>query len=105
MTEHKIREIKKKMEMIQKLSKAPSQYAIFFHFLVTGKTFTVKEIASELNMTSKATERAVAKLLKKRLIQRSQFREGSYTCDTKQILFGLLLVTKEHQERLDKQKI
>ena len=105
MSEQQILELGEKMDVIRKLEKAPSQYLIFFHIIGTGRTMTVREIAGDLGMTPKATERAVAKLLEKGLIQRASFRQRSYTCDTKQILLGLLQTTIELQDRLDKRGI
>jgi predicted transcriptional regulator len=102
MSEEQVKELREKMDTIKNLNRAPSQNTIFFHLLGTGKTMTVKEIASELGLTPKATERAVAKLLEKGLIQRAPFRQRSYTCDSKEILLGLLLTLNDLQERLGK---
>ena len=105
MSEEKAKELREKMEAIQGLERAPSQNIVFFHLLGTGRTITVREIASELSLTPKATERAVAKLLEKGLIQRAPFRQRSYTCDSKEILLGLLLTLNELQKRLEKKGI
>ena len=105
MSEEKVKELREKMEAIQGLERAPSQNIVFFHLLGTGRTITVREIASELSLTPKATERAVAKLLEKGLIQRAPFRQRSYTCDSKEILLGLLLTLNELQKRLEKKGI
>ena len=72
-----------KKEKILTLKRAPSQFTVFLQLVSTGRNMTVKEIASEINLTHKATERAVAKLLEKGLIQRTPFRDSSYTCDNK----------------------
>jgi DNA-binding MarR family transcriptional regulator len=66
---------------------------------------TVSEIAGEIKLTVKATERAVAKLLKKDLIQRAPFRQRSYTCDSKQILLGLLTVIMDLREKLKSKEL
>jgi len=105
MSEEKLSEIREKMDAVQNLKRAPSQNMIFFHLLGTGKTMTVREISVELGLTPKATERAVAKLLEKGLIQRASFRQRSYTCDSKEILLGLLLTLNELQERLEKRGV
>lgn len=102
MSEHRVAELMEKMDALLKLKRAPSQFTIFFHLLATGRPMTVNEMSSEVGLTLKATERATAKLLDKGLIQRNRFREGSYTCDSKQVLLGLLLVTTELQEKLEK---
>lgn len=101
-SEEKISQMREKMEAVLTLSRAPSQFVVFYHLLETGRTMSVKEMSSELGLTSKATERAVAKLHDKGLIQRASFRQRSYTCDSKQILLGMLLLAMEQQERLDK---
>jgi predicted transcriptional regulator len=100
MSQEKIDAINKKMESIFKLKRAPSQKIIFLHLLGTGKTLTVSEISSEVGMSSKATERAVAKLLQKELIQRAPFRARSYNCDSKEIFLGLLLTVQNINEKL-----
>jgi predicted transcriptional regulator len=105
MSEEKVKELREKMEAIQGLERAPSQNLVFFHLLGTGRTMTVREISGELSLTPKATERAVAKLLDKRLIQRAPFRQRSYTCDSKEILLGLLVNLGELQKRLEKRGI
>jgi len=102
MSEEKLGTLNAKMEAILGLSKAPSQNIVFFHLLGTGKTMTVGETSSEVGLTSKATERAVAKLLEKGLIQRAPFRARSYSCDSKEILLGLLVTVQNLKERLDK---
>ena len=87
--------LKEKMETLLGLEKAPSQFAIFFHLLGTGKTMTVKEISDELALTPKATERAVSKLLEKDVVQRSPFKGGSYNVDAKGVVLTLLAATME----------
>ena len=95
MTEQEIRQSRERIETLLTLQKAPSQFSILFHLLGTGKTLTVKELSTELNQTPKATERAVAKLLDKGLIQRAPFRDGAYTCDMRDILLSLFMVITE----------
>ena len=55
-----------------------------------------------MDLTSKAAERAVAKLVKKGLIQRAPYRTRSYLCGSKEILLGLLVIMAELKARLDK---
>lgn len=105
MSEEKVKELREKMDAIQGLERAPSQNMVFFHLLGTGRTMTVREISGELGLTPKATERAVAKLLDKELIQRAPFRQRSYTCDSKEILLGLIVNLSELQKRLEKRGI
>ncbi len=105
MSEEKLKELREKMEAIQGLERAPSQNMVFFHLLGTGRTMTVREISGELGLTPKATERAVAKLLEKGLIQRAPFRQRSYTCDNKEVLLSLLVNLSELQARLEKRGI
>ncbi len=85
-------------DTLLKLRKAPSQFQILFHLLGTAKTMSVKDISTELSLTPKATERAVAKLLEKNLIQRAPFKDGSYTCDAKQIVLSLLVTVSDMYE-------
>lgn len=102
MTEEQVSELRSMMDEIAKLSKAPSQMQVFYHLLGTGRSMSVKELSTELALTSKATERAVAKLVDKDLIQRASFRQRSYTCDSKQILLGLLVNLTDLKDRLDR---
>lgn len=104
MSEQSIKELREKTEAMLKLRRAPSQFTILFHLLGTGRALTIREISSEVELTAKATERAVAKLLQKGLIQRTPFREGAYTCDSKQVLLGLLLVTSDLYQKLEEQR-
>jgi predicted transcriptional regulator len=105
MSEENTKEVNERMNTIQKLNRAPSQQKIFLHLLGTGRTMTVKEISGELGMTSKATERGVAKLVEKSLIQKASFRQAAYSCDSKQIVLGLLLAVMELREKLKKKGI
>jgi predicted DNA-binding transcriptional regulator len=91
----KRKSIRERTEALLKLKRAPSQENIFLFLLETGRTMTVREIAAELDFTDKAAERAVAKLLEKGLVQRSTFREGTYTCDSRAIIVYLLRVVTE----------
>ena len=95
-----IKNFKEKSDFLLSIQRAPSQFAILTHLMSTGKTLTVKEVSNELSLTLKATERAMAKLLNKGLIQRSPFREGAYTCDIRQILLSLLLITSDINGRI-----
>jgi len=94
--------LREKTDALLKLRRAPSQFTILFHLLGTGRAMSIKEIAGEIDLTAKAAERAVAKLLDKGLIQRSPFRDGAYACDSKQILLSLLLVAADLHERLER---
>ena len=105
MSKEKIEELSDKMEAINGLKRAPSQYQIFLFLLGSGRTLTVKEVANELGMTSKATERAIAKQVDKSLIQRATLRAQSYSCDSKEILLGMLLFLTDINERLSKKGI
>jgi predicted transcriptional regulator len=93
--------IRERTDALLRLKRAPSQETIFYYLLETGKTMTVKEIASELDLTAKSAERAVAKLLEKGLIQRSTFREGTYVADSKIIVVSLLRTVIELYEDLE----
>ena len=95
MSEEQLGQIKELTDNLLNLERAPSQSTVLQHLLETGKSMTVKELAGELSLTPKATERAVAKLLDKGLIQRNVFREGTYMCDSRKILLILLRVTTE----------
>jgi len=105
MSEEKIKSLTDKMGAIRGLKRAPSQYQIFLFILSSGRTITVRELSSELGTTPKATERAVAKLLSKGLIQRATFRAQSYSCDSKDIMLSMLLTINDLQNRLDKKGI
>jgi len=98
MSEKQFTDLRDRTETLLKLRKAPSQFQILFRLLGTAKTMSVKEISTELNLTPKATERAVSKLLEKNLIQRSPFKDGSYACDTKQIVLSLLVTVSDMYE-------
>lgn len=104
MSEQAVKELRDRMDALLKLRRAPSQFTILFHLLGTGRAMTIKEISSEVDLTAKATERAVAKLLDKGLIQRTPFRDGAYTCDSRQVLLGLLLVTADLYEHLERRR-
>ena len=104
MSEQGVKELRDRMDALLKLRRAPSQFTILFHLLGTGRAMTIKEVAGEVDLTPKATERAVAKLLEKGLIQRTPFRDGAYTCDSRQVLLGLLMVTADLYEQAEKQR-
>jgi hypothetical protein len=57
-------ELRERADALCRIIHAPSQSLILFHLLGTGMVITVKEIVEEVGFTHKATERAVAKLLK-----------------------------------------
>ncbi|MBM3291201.1 MarR family transcriptional regulator [Candidatus Bathyarchaeota archaeon] len=89
-------------ENLLKIKRAPSQFLILLYLIDTGKTMSVKELATELNITPKATERAVSKLLEKDLIQRHPFRDGGYNCDLKLIVLNLLLAIIDLYDEYEK---
>jgi predicted DNA-binding transcriptional regulator len=95
MSEEQLEQLRELNDSLLNLRRAPSQLTIFYLLLETGKTMTVKELSGELDLSPKATERAVAKLLDKGLVQRNKFREGTYMCDSRKILLSLLVVTTE----------
>jgi predicted transcriptional regulator len=103
MSEKQLAELRDKTDTLLKLRKAPSQFQILFHLLGTARTMTVKELSAELGLTSKATERAVAKLLEKNLIQRSPFKDGGYSCDAKYIVLSLLVTVSDLYEVYEKE--
>lgn len=104
MTQEAMKDLREKMNALLTIQRAPSQFAILSHLLSTRRSMTVKELSAELNLTPKATERAMAKLLEKGLIQRTPFREGGYACDSNLILLSLLLATSEIYEKLSRMK-
>ena len=104
MSEEQLEQLKELNDSLLNLRRAPSQLMIFYHLLETGKTMTVKELSGELDLTPKATERAVAKLLDKGLVQRNKFRERTYMCDSRKILLSLLVVTTELYQDYEKRK-
>ena len=97
MSNKQLRELMDFQKNLLALQRAPSQLNIFYHLLLTGKTMTVKEIASEIGTTEKSIERAMSKLNQKGLVERSPFKEGSYTVDSKKLLGTLLLSFSELQ--------
>jgi DNA-binding MarR family transcriptional regulator len=102
MSEKQLAELKDRTDTLLKLRKAPSQFQILFHLLGTSRTMSVKELSTELDLTPKATERAIAKLLEKNLIQRSPFKDSGYTCDAKQIMLSLLVTVSDMYEDYEK---
>ena len=95
LSDKRLGELRERTENLMKLKRAPSQETVFHYLLETGKTMSVREIAAELDLTDKAVERAVAKLLDKGLVQRSTFKEGSYIADSRHIVMSLLRVVTE----------
>ena len=83
---------KEKIENLFLLKRAPSQFKVFTFLLESGKIMTVREIAEYLDLTTKATERAISKLVDKGLVLRSTFREASYNVDSNKI-FTYFLIT------------
>jgi predicted transcriptional regulator len=102
MSEKQVSNFKDQTDCLLKIKRAPSQFQILFHLIDTGKTMSVKELASELNITPKATERAVSKLVEKDLIERNPFKDGGYYCDLKHIVLNLLLTTIDLYEDYEK---
>lgn len=95
--------LRDRMASLLTLYRAPSQFNIVVHLVSMGRPLTIKEISEGLSLTYKATERAVAKLLEKGLVQRLPFKEGAYTCDAKQVLLCLLLACADMNIQLEKQ--
>ena len=95
---------KEKMENLLSLRRAPSQFEVFMFLLESGKIMTVREISEYLDLTNKATERAIAKLLDKDIVKRSTFREASYKVDVNEILVTLFIVLTELYEEYEKSK-
>jgi predicted DNA-binding transcriptional regulator len=100
----KLGDLIERTKALFRLRRAPSQELIFNHLLETGRTMTVREIAAELGLTYKAAERAVAKLVDKKLVRRSTFREGTYVCDSRIILMSLLRVVTELYEDYEERR-
>ncbi len=98
MSEKQLYELRDRTDTLLKLRKAPSQFQILFHLLGSARTMSPKDLSAELNLTPKATERAVSKLLEKNLIQRSPFKDGGYCCDSKQIVLSLLVTVSDMYE-------
>jgi len=98
LTDKRVGDLRERTAALFTLRRAPSQASIFQHLLETGRSLTVKELASELGLTEKAAERAVAKLLEKGLVQRSTFREGSYICDVRLVVSSMLRVLTDLYE-------
>ncbi len=98
MSEKQLYVLRDRTDTLLKLRKAPSQFQILFHLLSTAKTMSPKDLSIELNLTPKATERAVSKLLEKNLIQKSPFKDGGYICDAKQIVLSLLVTVSDMYE-------
>jgi len=103
LNEEELKTLKQKTTSLLTLYRAPSQFNIVLHLISSGKPLTIKEISEGLLLTYKATERAIAKLLEKGLIQRLPFKEGAYICDTKQVLLCLLLACTDMNIQLEKQ--
>lgn len=95
--------LKERLANLLAIRRAPSQFNILIHLISMGKPLTIKEISEGLSLTYKAAERAVAKLLEKGLIQRIPFKEGTYTCDIKQLLLCLLIAYLEMKDQFQKQ--
>jgi predicted transcriptional regulator len=97
-------DLRQKTQFLLKLRRAPSQFTIFLHLLGTGRAMTTKEISSEIGLTPKAAERALSKLLDKGLIQRNPFRDGTYACDSRQVLLGLIITTSDLYNYLERER-
>lgn len=104
MSDLDVDELRRRMGDLLKIGRAPSQSKILFHLIGTGRAMTIKEISGEIDLTAKATERAVAKLLEKGLIQRAPFRDGAYACDSKQVLLGMIVVISDLYEDLERRR-
>jgi DNA-binding MarR family transcriptional regulator len=104
MSEQKLEKYKEKMEDLLSLERAPSQFSVFLFLLESGRIMTVKEVSEHLELTTKATERAIAKLVDKGLVTRSTFREASYKVDQNEMMISFLLSITELYEKYQKIK-
>ncbi|MBD3204805.1 MarR family transcriptional regulator [Candidatus Bathyarchaeota archaeon] len=95
MSEEKISKYNEKMENLLSLGRAPSQFSVFLFLLESGRIMTVREVSEHLDLTTKATERAIAKLVDKGLVMRSTFREASYKVDSNELMVSFLLAITE----------
>lgn len=95
MSEEKISKYNEKMENLLSLGRAPSQFSVFLFLLESGRIMTVREVSEHLALTTKATERAIAKLVDKGLVMRSTFREASYKVDSNELMVSFLLAITE----------
>jgi len=95
MSEEKISAYKEKMDNLLNLGRAPSQFSVFLFLLESGRIMSVREVSEHLELTTKATERAIAKLVDKGLVIRSTFREASYKVDSNELMISFLLAITE----------
>ena len=95
MSEEKISAYKEKMDNLLTLGRAPSQFSVFLFLLESGRIMSVREVSEHLELTTKATERAIAKLVDKGLVIRSTFREASYKVDSNELMISFLLAITE----------
>ncbi len=104
MSEKKLEKYKEKMDNLLSLDRAPSQFSVFLFLLESGRIMTVREISEHLELTTKATERAIAKLVDKGLVIRSTFREASYKVDSNEMMISFLLAITELYDKYQKIK-
>ena len=102
MSNNQIISLKDKTDNLFKIKRAPSQFQVLVHLINTGKTMSVKELSTEINLTPKATERALSKLFEKELVQRNPFKEGGYYCDIKDVVLNILFKMIELNEDFEK---
>ncbi|MBN1682205.1 hypothetical protein JW865_01465 [Candidatus Bathyarchaeota archaeon] len=102
MSNKQIISLKDKTDNLFKIKRAPSQFQVLFHLINTGKTMSVKELSTEINLTPKATERALSKLFEKELVQRNPFKDGGYYCDVKDVVLYILFKMIELNDDFEK---
>lgn len=104
MSEEQLEEYKEKMGNLLSLGRAPSQFKVFLFLLESGRIMSVREVAEHLDLTAKAAERAIAKLVDRGLVIKSTFREASYKVDSNETLISLLLAITELWGEYEKTK-
>jgi len=94
-------DMKEAVEALLRLPRAPTQLKVLFYLLESGRSMTIKEMAERLGMTRKAVERAVDKLHKKGLIERSRYMEGHYRCSIRKMVTYLITACTELRKSLE----
>ena len=94
-------DVKEAVEALLRLPRAPTQLKVLFYLLESGRSMTIKEMAERLGMTRKAVERAVDKLHKKGLVERSRYMEGHYRCSIRKMVTYLIAACTELRRSLE----
>ena len=94
-------DIREAVEALLRLPKAPTQLKILFYLLESGRSMTIKELSERLGMTRKAVERAVDKLHKKGLVERSRYMGGHYRCSVRRMVSYLIFACTELRRSLE----